>query len=134
MDAVIGGSMPYSLEAEQAVLGSMILSADALTKAIEALRSEDFYLEQHKAVFDAAAHLFAESKPVDIITLSEELGDRLEKVSGVSYLTQLTEIVSTTQNIKSYIDIITQKAVLRKLITAAGEISQMCYDDKNVVD
>ncbi|MBO4897308.1 MAG: replicative DNA helicase [Clostridia bacterium] len=134
MDAPIGGSMPYSLEAEQAVLGSMILSADALTKAIETLRSDDFYLEQHKAIFDALSRLFAESKPVDIITLSEELGDRLEKVSGVSYLAQLTEIVSTTQNIKYYIDIISQKSVLRKLITAAGEISQMCYDEKNEVD
>ena len=133
MDAPLIGTMPYSLEAEQAVLGSMILSPDALTKAIEALRGEDFYLEQHKAVFDALTHMFTESKPVDIVTLADELGESLEKVSGVSYIAQLTEMVSTTQNIKYYIEIILQKSVLRKLINAASEISRMCYDESNDV-
>ena len=133
MELPIGKSMPYSLEAEQAVLGSMIVNSDALTRAIEQLRTEDFYLEQHKEIFAALSRLFTGSVPIDIVTLSEELHDKLEMIGGVAYLAHLTSVVSTTENIKYYMDIATQKSTLRKLITAASDITQMCYDDKNEI-
>lgn len=133
MEVPIGKSMPYSLEAEQAVLGSMILSSDALTKVIEALKTDDFYLEQHKTVFSALSGLFTENTPVDLVTLSGYLGDSLESVGGISYIGHLTSSVSTTENVKYYIGIVSDKSVLRKLIEAAGDIGQMCYDEKNEI-
>ena len=133
MDLQTGKSMPYSLEAEQAVLGSMIVNSDALTRAIEQLKSEDFYLQQHKEIFSALVRLFTGSVPIDIVTLSGELHEKLEEVGGVAYLAHLTSVVSTTENIKYYMDIASQKSILRKLITAANDITQMCYDDKNEV-
>ncbi len=133
MDMPIGKSMPYSLEAEQAVLGSMIINPDALTKAIEKLHTDDFYLEQHKTIYEALLQLFTESKPVDIVTLSNELRDKLDLVGGVSYIGHITNSVSTTENIKYYINIIKEKSVLRSLIEVAGDISKMCFDEKNEV-
>ena len=133
MELPIGNKMPYSLEAEQAILGSMIVNQDALTKAIEQLHTEDFYLEQHKEIFGALVRLFSGSVPIDIVTLSEELHEKLEMVGGVAYLAHLTSVVSTTENVKYYMEIASQKSVLRKLISAANDITQMCYDDKNEV-
>lgn len=133
MELPIGKTMPYSLEAEQAVLGSMIVNNDALTRAIEQLKSEDFYLQQHKEVFSALLRLFTGSVPIDIVTLSQELHEKLEEIGGVAYLAHLTSVVSTTENIKYYMDIVSQKSILRKLITAANDITQMCFDDKNEI-
>lgn len=133
METPSGKTLPYSLEAEQAVLGSMILNTDALTKAIESVTQDDFYLEQHKAVFDALLNLFNDRKPIDLITLKDELGDKLDLINGISYLAQLTESVSTTQNIRYYINIVKEKSVLRKLIEASNYITGMCYDEKNEV-
>ena len=133
METPSGKTLPYILEEEQAVLGSMILNTDALTKAIESVTQDDFYLEQHKAVFDALLNLFNDRKPIDLITLKDELGDKLDLINGISYLAQLTESVSTTQNIRYYIDIVKEKSVLRKLIEASNYITGMCYDEKNEV-
>ena len=133
MQSTLDRSMPYSLEAEQAVLGGMIVNNEALTKAIELLHTEDFYLEQHKEIFSALLRLFSGSTPCDLVTLSEELHDKLDFIGGVAYLAHITGIVSSTENIKYYIDIVTQKSTLRKLITAANDIENMCFDDKNDV-
>ncbi|MBQ7717938.1 MAG: replicative DNA helicase [Clostridia bacterium] len=131
MDVPIGRTMPYSLEAEQAVIGSMILNTEALTKSVDRLKKGDFYLEVHQLIFDALVRLFMLNKPVDVVTLSEELKDDLETIGGVAYLGHLVSMVSTTENLKSYIDIISNKSVLRKLINAAGEITEISFDESN---
>lgn len=133
MDISVGRTLPHSLEAEQAVLGSMIISTDALTKAIEQLHTSDFYLEQHKAIYEALLSLFTESKPVDLVTLSDELGDKLELAGGIGYLGHIANSVLTTENIRYYIDIVKEKALLRSLIEAAGDITKMCFDEENSV-
>ncbi len=106
MEVPMGRTMPYSAEAEQAVLGSMIVSASALTRSVEQLRAEDFYLEQHRAIYEALLFLFTENTPIDLITLSSALKDKLETAGGVSYLAHIANNVSTTENIKYYLDIV----------------------------
>ncbi len=130
MDTQLGRSMPYSLEAEQAVLGSMIISHDALTKVMEkAVRSDDFFLQQHKVIFDALMNLFTQNTPIDLVTLSGELSDKLDSIGGISYIGNVANSVSTTENIKYYIDIVKNKSILRKLISASTEIADMSYSE-----
>ena len=130
----IAKGMPYSLEAEQATLGSMILSSDALSKVMEMSVSEkDFYLEHHKVIFDALNALYTSNTPVDIVTLSGSLAEKLDTVGGVSYIGELVKGVNTTENIKYYVDIVKKKSVLRRLIDASGEITSMCYDESEDV-
>ncbi len=131
---ITGRSMPYSVEAEQAVLGSMIISQEALTKAMElALHADDFYLEQHKTIFSALMELYGLNTPIDLVTLSGALKENLDNVGGVAYLGHIASNISTTENVKYYIDIIKGKSVLRKLITAGTEIADMSYDESEDV-
>ena len=130
---IVGRSLPYSLEAEQAVLGSAIVNQGAISRVMERLKTEDFYLEQHKTIFTALSEMFATATPVDIVTLSSALGDRLEKIGGVSYLGTIAGGITTTENLKYYIDIVSGKAVLRNLIEAASEIVNMGYEEKEEV-
>lgn len=126
--------MPYSTEAEQAVLGSMIVSNDALTKVMEmSLHADDFYLEQHKIIFNALMELFGLNTPIDIVTLSGALRDNLENAGGISYIASIAGNISTTENVKYYIDIIKSKSILRRLITAGTEIAEMSYDESEDV-
>ncbi len=128
MDEQLGRNIPYSLEAEQAVLGCMIKNSAALSRVIELqLHTDDFYFEQHKVIFDAVSHLFLENVPLDLIVLSGELKDKLETVGGISYLATIVDSVDTTENVKYYLDIIKEKALLRRLIGAANDIADMCY-------
>ncbi len=124
----MGRSLPYSLEAEQAILGCIIKNSSALSRVMELqLRTEEFYFEQHKIVYETISHLFLENKPLDLIVLSGELKEKLDMVGGVSYLATIVDTVDTTENVKYYLDIVKEKAVLRRLIGAANEIAQMCY-------
>lgn len=128
MEEQVRRNVPYSLEAEQAVLGCMIKSSSALSRVFELqLNAKDLYFEQHKTIFDAIGHLFLENKPLDLIVLSGELKEKLEAIGGVSYLASLVDGVDTTENVKYYLDIIKEKAVLRRLIDASNEIAEMCY-------
>lgn len=134
MDEQLGRNLPYSLEAEQAVLGGMIKSRDALMRVMELqVRTEDFYFEQHKIVFDTLSGLFSANTPVDLITLSGALKERLETIGGISYLASMANTVSTTENIKYYLEIVKTKSVLRRLIEASNQISDMCYSAKEEV-
>lgn len=133
MDVPIGKTLPYSLEAEQAVLGGMILSNQALAQVVQNLRMDDFYMESHKVIFDAISGLFNTNTPVDVITLSQALGDNLEKVGGMSYIANMAAMVITTENMKQYIEIVKNKAMLRRLIETSSEISEMCYNQSEEV-
>ncbi len=126
----MGKIPPHSLEAEQSVLGAMILSKEAINTAIEKLHKEDFYKNANGEIFEAIVSLFNRDEPVDIITLSEELKKRgtLENVGGVTYLTDLTGGVVTTTNVKYYCDIVKEKAILRRLIESCDNIIAKSYE------
>jgi replicative DNA helicase len=120
---------PQNLEAERACLGSMLLDREAIEIAIDLLRYEDFYSNQHQVIFSAILELYNRSAPVDIITLNDYLKgkDELEKVGGVVYVSSLLDEVPTSANIEYYAKIIEQKSLLRKLIAAASSIISLGY-------
>ncbi|MGB9812574.1 MAG: replicative DNA helicase [Thermovenabulum sp.] len=127
---------PYNIEAEQSVLGSMLLSKEAIYVAVERLKSEDFYREAHRKLFECIVELHENREPVDLITVTESLRNKkiLEEVGGVTYLTTLTEIVPTPSNIAEYCKIVEEKALLRKLIEAASNILSSAYEPKEDVE
>lgn len=137
---IMGKIPPHSIEGEQSVLGSMLLDKDAIIVATDILRSEDFYKEAHKEIFEAIVEIYNKDEPVDLITLSEELKKRgtLEAVGGAIYLADLSESVSTTANAKYYCEIVEEKSVLRKLIKASDDIIAKGYqaDEElnNIID
>ncbi len=118
---------PQSIEAEQSTLGAMLLERAAIEKAAEILDKEDFYRDAHQTLFDAITALAQRDEPVDLITVQEELRnrDRLEAVGGLTYLTALFDTVPTAANVEYYAKIVQEKAILRRLITAAFAILGM---------
>ncbi len=123
---------PQNNEAEQSVLGSILLNAKAFGNVLEILQSSDFYLPAHRIIFEAMVTLFEKNEPQDLITISNILKDnnQLEEIGGAAYLANLTSIVPVTSNISSYSNIIRQKAILRKLIEVNTEIACRCYDEQ----
>ena len=123
---------PHNDDAEKSVLGSIFLDKDALFNAMEILRAEDFYSEMHKEIYLAILELYKNSIPVDTITVVEELKKRksLEMVGGRSYIAYLSTIVPSTENASQYAKMISEKAVLRKLIVTATEIIEKSYQEK----
>ncbi len=127
--------IPHNTDAEQSVLGSMIISKKALQKALEVLNSELFYSDSHSKIFTAMKELDINKKNVDITTVSEELNNRgwLKQVGDVEYLTEIIDSVPSATNIDEYIEIVENKAVLRKLIDEATSIINDSYDaNKNI--
>jgi replicative DNA helicase len=126
---------PNSMEAEQSVLGAMLLDKEAVSVSTEFISGEDFYREAHKEIFDAIVELFDRGQPVDLITLPEKLKVRntLEAVGGITYLTNLMSIVPSTHNVGHYAKIIEEKSLLRKLIRASNEIMGKSYEAREEV-
>jgi replicative DNA helicase len=120
---------PYNLEAEQSVLGSMLLDRDAVVTATEILKRDDFYRENHKEIFESIMGLFDIGQPVDIITVAEKLKTKgvLEAIGGLEYLSSVVNQVPTTANTRYYAKIVEEKSVLRKLIKASSEIMDFSY-------
>ena len=127
-DAIIR-MLPNDVEAEQAVLGSMIIDKDAIANALEMIKPEDFYREDNKEIFAAICDLFETNKPIDLLTLKEQLRLRgtLEAVGGIPYIAELSAKVPTSANVGYYAKIVEEKALLRKLINASTEIVNMGY-------
>ncbi len=130
MDMPIGRTMPYNLEAEAAILGNMILDEKALVNAMDKLDEECFYAAANKTIFNAISKLFEEGVPVDMVTLSEKLGDKLDNVGGIAYITKIAQNVFTKENLEQYIDIARDKKTLRRLIESASEIMDMGMKDE----
>lgn len=122
--------IPYSAEAEQAVIGAMILDREASDKAIEILLAEDFYIRSNALIFSALYDMTNTGETIDPVTLIEKLKKRGEydDAGGREYIVGVMEFVPTTANITKYIDIVKDRAMLRKLIKASGEISDLCYE------
>lgn len=121
---------PQNIEAEQAVLGSMLIEREAISRVAEILRPEDFYREAHRLIYNAIQQLFNKSEAVDLITLTEHLRreDKLEAVGGISYVTSLANSMPTAANVAYHARIVEEKALLRQLITAATHIAGMGYE------
>ena len=132
----LGKVPPHDIEAEQAVIGSMLTDKDAVISAIEVLKEEDFYREDNKAIYEAILNLYNRSEPIDIITVKSELESmgKFEQVGGLEYLAELPEKVPTTANSMKYIKIVEEKSTLRKLIKTANEIIELGYDPTEDVD
>ena len=132
----IGKIPPSDIEAEQAVLGSMLTDKDAVIAAIEVLKPDDFYREDNKIIYTAILSLYNRAEPVDIITLKAELSSmgKFDSVGGLEYLAELPEKVPTTANVDKYIKIVEEKAILRNLIKTANEIITLGYDPTEEVE
>ncbi|MFW5648817.1 MAG: replicative DNA helicase [Candidatus Alkaliphilus sp. MAG34] len=120
---------PNSVEAEQSVLGSMLLDREAIIIVLEILKGSDFYKEAHREIFEAMHGLFDRNEPVDLITLTEELKKQgtLEAIGGIPYLTSLASGVPIASNVRYYAEIVEKKSVLRELIKASQEIVHLGY-------
>ena len=132
----LGKIPPHDIEAEQAVIGSMLTDSDAVMAAVEKLREDSFYREDNKLIFEAIVNLYNRSEPVDLVTVKDELSSmgNFEKVGGFEYLAILPDKVPTTANVQKYIDIVEEKATLRKLIKTANEIIDLGYNPTEDVE
>lgn len=128
-EAVLKRVMPHSIEAEQSVISSMLLDKEAVVAASEVLHGEDFYSKQYGIIFDAMVELHAQGKPIDLITLQEKLREKdvPPEISSLEFMKELLVVVPTSANIKQYVNIVSEKATLRKMIRLNEEISGMCY-------
>ncbi|MCW5206704.1 replicative DNA helicase [Desulfobulbus sp. F5] len=127
---------PQNVEAEQALLGTIMIQEQALLKVVELLAPDDFYREGHRIVFGAMLSLFEKGQPHDLITVSNLLRDqnRLEKAGGYAYISQLTEVIPFVGTLVHHAHIIRQKSVLRKLIQTSVEVAARCYDAQDNID
>lgn len=128
--------VPANPEAEEAVLGSILIDPDAIIKVAPTLRAEDFYLEKHRWIYQAALDLYERRQPPDFITICDELERRgqLQEVGGPAYITELINAVPTAFHVEHYASIVERTSVLRRLISAAGQIAQLAYEDKGEID
>ena len=124
--------LPQSIEAEEAVLGAVLVNPASIGKIIDYIKPESFYKPAHKVIFEAVSELFTKGEPVDIVTVSEFLRneDKLEKAGGRSYINDLALNVVTTANIEYYAKIIQEKEIKRSLINAGSEIVSMSYENE----
>lgn len=121
--------LPHSIESEQAVLGCCLIDEEAPLYITGALKEEDFYADAHKHIFSAIINLYKNSKPIDFVTLVDELENSaiLELVGGIDYITTLTNIIPSAANYKSYVDIVKRTSVLRQIISAGQKIIENAY-------
>jgi replicative DNA helicase len=121
---------PQNTEAEQALLGSLLLDQDAIDQIVELVKSKDFYQDAHKVIYETILDLHQGGQAVDLVTLTDALRSRglLERVGGVSYLAVLSSVVPTAANAEYYAKIVAEKAILRQLIATATQIAQKGYE------
>ncbi len=133
---VAGKVPPQNVEAEQAVLGSILLKAETFGPVLEILKPHDFYKDSHKIIFEVMVDLFEKNDPQDVLTVSNLLRDKnkLDNIGGSTYLATLTSIVPVTANISSYAKIIREKSILRRLIEVNSDIAARCYEEQNDID
>ncbi len=126
----LGRIPPQSIEAEQSVIGSMLIDKEVIPVVMEILKPEDFYRPDHKEIYDVIIELFDRAQPIDLITVSErlKLHGKLELVGGLEYLTNIATDVPTTANVKHYAKIVEEKSLLRKLIRASSDIVDLGFD------
>ncbi|MBC7315633.1 MAG: replicative DNA helicase, partial [Chloroflexi bacterium] len=127
---------PQNIEAEQSVLGSLLIDPDAILKVSTFLRPEDFYRETHQRIYSAILQLHERRMPADFITVVDELErqGQLDFVGGAAYITSLINMVPTSIHVEHYARIVERAAIMRRLITAAGQIAALAYEERDDVD
>lgn len=128
---------PQNIEAEQSLLGSLMIDKDAIIRVADVVSAEDFYMDKHRMIYEAIIDLFSKRDPIDLLTLANRLIERgqLEQIGGRSYLASLSNMVPTSSHVTNYAEIVQKKATLRKLIRSASEITEIGYnEDEDVTD
>jgi len=127
---------PQNTEAEQSVLGSILMDKDAIIKVADILKPEDFYREDHATIYRCILKLFEKRKPIDMVTLTDELEKekKLKEIGGASYITTLVNSVPTAAHVTTYANMVHQKATLRRLISAAGDIAELGFQEEMELD
>src|SRR3990167_5391131 len=122
---------PQNLEAEMALLGSIMLRPEALHDIIDIVNAESFYSEKHRIVYDTMMELFGKRSPIDLLSISARLKEKgwLDQIGGNTYLTEIVNVVPSSSNIKHYAEIVQKKYVMRRLIEASEHISQIGYNE-----
>jgi len=122
---------PQDLEAEQSVLGALMIDKNAIIKVADTLFPQDFYRPNHQQIYEAILELFSKSQPIDILTVSSLLKEKghLDELGGMSYLSQLVNLVPTSSHVIHYGNIINRKHILRELISASYEISELAFNE-----
>lgn len=135
-DALIKRVLPHSVEAEQSVIGSMLMDREAIISASEIVTANDFYQHQYGIMFEAMLELFNENKPVDLVTIQNRLKEKdvPPEVSSLDFVRDIMSTVPTSANVKSYANIVREKAVLRRLIKVNEEIANTCYAGKEPLE
>ena len=136
MEELVTTQMPFSHLAEQSVIGSAILNKEIIATLAHMLKPQDFYMPAHSEIYDAVLDLFNEDQPIDVVTLTAQLEQRgsFEKIGGLSYLVEIANSVPTAANYRNYAKIVAEKAVLRNLINASGEITRVSYAGEDEVE
>ncbi|MEO7904360.1 MAG: replicative DNA helicase [Candidatus Saccharimonadales bacterium] len=126
---------PQNIDAEKSLLGAVLIDEDTLADISEHVTSKDFYDKRHAAIYDGMMRLFEHHRPVDLLTLTDELSkkDALDLIGGSAYLTELTNYVPTAAHAATYAEMVSLKAVRRRLIKASAEINELGYDEDNSV-
>jgi len=132
----IGKIPPQNIEAEQSLLGCLLIDKDSLVKIADIIRADDFYKDAHRKIFETILELYEKREPIDLISLGNRLEERntLEKIGGKTYLTTLTNTVPTASHIVSYAQIVQRKSTLRRLLGTAGEIIELAHKETDEVD
>jgi replicative DNA helicase len=127
---------PQNIEAEQCVLGGILIEDQAILKVVEFLRPEDFYKESHSIIYNAILDLFNRNEPQDLVTVHNALksSGKLEAIGGAAYLAEITETMPSAANIGYYGKIVWEKAILRRLIQRTSDISSLCYEESKEID
>ena len=135
-EALVKRVMPHSIEAEQSVVGAMLMDKDAILSAAEIICGQDFYQTSYGVIFDSMVELFNEGKPVDLITLQERLKEKdvPPEISSLEFVRELVSAVPTSANVKHYAQIVADKAMMRRLIKLNDEISNKCYAGKEPLE
>lgn len=131
-----GKIMPYSIQAEQSVLGSILLDKDSIVMVTDIIESKDFYKELHAEIFEAMIRLYQKGEPIDLITVMDALGkkENFKSAEAITYLTDLTSVPDFTAHITNYAKIVKEKSLLRELIQASQRIMEKSYSETEVED
>lgn len=135
-EALMRRVLPHSVEAEQSVIGSMLMDKEAIVVASEIVRAEDFYQSQYSIMFESMVELFNEGQPVDLVTLQNRLKEKAvpPEISSLDFVGELIASVPTSANVKYYAEIVYEKSILRKLIKVNEDIANTCYIGKEKLD
>lgn len=135
MENIVSRIPPNDSQAEQAVLGSMLVDKEAILTVVEILKPEDFYRNEHVEIYSAILDLYEKGEPVDLLTLKSQLEIRgnYDVITGFEYLVSLNNPIYSISNVESYARIVEEKAILRRLIDSANEISKLSYNQNEVV-